>query len=85
MSLEEQLKKLPKEFTIALEEAKGLQSNNTIDFILNLYKVKNDVLSLDDKDQHLLILMLKHIYNYGFYAGVSFALDPTEYIESNSK
>ena len=84
MNLEKQLKNLPEEFTIALEQAKGLQCDKTINFLLNLYNLNNEITSLNNNDKRSLIILLKHIYNYGFYGGVSFALDPVEYIKSNS-
>lgn len=83
MTLEEQLKDLPEEFTMALEYAKDLQLTKVIDFALKTYEVKDDFDKLDDETKTIIVLFMKHIYNYGFYGGVSFAIDPDTYIEDN--
>ena len=82
MTLEEQLKEFPEEFTISLERAKELQFPKVINYGIEIFNIKNDVEKMSKDDFNALILFLRQIYNFGFYAGVSFTLDPETYIKT---
>ena len=71
MTLEEQLKEFPEEFTLALERAKELQFPKVVNYGVEVF--------------NSLVLFLRQIYNFGFYAGVSFTLDPESYIKNYSE
>jgi len=83
MKLEEQLKEFPEEFTLAMEKAKELQFGNVVDYAIEVFDLKNDIDSMTDDDFRSLVIFLRQIYNFGFYGGVSFTLDPESFIKQN--
>ena len=85
MTLEEQLKEFPEEFTLALERAKELQFPKVVNYGVEVFNIKDDVEKMSDEDFNSLVLFLRQIYNFGFYAGVSFTLDPESYIKNYSE
>lgn len=84
-TLEENLRQFEPEFTLVMEEAKDRQLLKVISFALKEYEVKNDVANLTDDEKKSLASFLRQIYEFGFYAGVNFALDPEEYMKDNDK
>ena len=82
MKLEDKLKEFPDEFTLIMERAKELQFPNIVDWGLKIFGVEDDAKQMSDKEFKSFILFLRQIYNFGFYAGVNFTLDPEDYIKT---
>lgn len=83
MTLEEQLKEFPEEFTLAMEKAKELQFSDVVNYALEVFDLKNDVTNMSEDDFKSLVIFLRQVYNFGFYGGVSFTLDPESFIKTN--
>lgn len=83
MTLEEQLKEFPEEFTLAMEKAKELQFGDVVNYALEVFDLKDDVKNMSEDDFSSLVIFLRQVYNFGFYGGVSFTLDPESFIKTN--
>lgn len=77
----EQLQNYPEEFSKAMNVAKDKNINSSLEFILNKLRIMNEVNDMSDDDREGFIDLLKMVYSFGFYAGVSFTLDPDKYLE----
>lgn len=83
IKLEENLKRFPEEFALVMEEAKEKQLVKVISFVLKEFELQNDVKSMTEQDQSSLAKFLRQIYEFGFYSGVNFTLDPEEFMKDD--
>lgn len=83
IKLEDNLKRFPSEFALVMEEAKEKQLVKVISFALKEFELQDDVKSMTDQDQSSLARFLRQIYEFGFYSGVNFTLDPEEFMKDD--
>lgn len=84
IKLEDNLKRFPSEFALVMEEAKEKQLVKVISFALKEFELQDDVKSMTDQDQSSLARFLRQIYEFGFYSGVNFTLDPEEFMKDDN-
>lgn len=81
LKLEEQLKNLPEEFTLVMEEIKDKNFDSALSYILEKFNVSKQLEELDEETKNDFILFLKQLYIFGFYSGVSFSISPYDYVK----
>lgn len=80
-TFKEQIEALPPEFLIALEKYKELHFQDTLAYIFLLLGSENDFFKLSEERQSELLELFISLHYWGFYGGVSFALDPDQEYE----
>lgn len=85
IKLEDNLKKFQPEFALVMEEAKERQLVKVISYALKEFNIRNDVDEMSKDEQSALAGFLRQIYEFGFYGGVNFALDPEEYMKDDDQ
>lgn len=81
LKLEEQLKQFPEEFTLIMEEIKDKNFEPSLTYILEKFNVSKQLEELDEETKNDFILFLKQLYIFGFYSGVSFSINPYDYVK----
>lgn len=77
-TLNDQLKELPDEFKLAMEEYREIHFLDVLKLINLAIGKENDFDLLSEEEKSKLIAIFSILHNYGFYAGVSFTLDPDQ-------
>ena len=83
-TLNEQLKELPEEFVIEMEQQKKDRWIDVFSFLVNYFDIQNEIDEVE-AEGFPLIDFFKKIHDMGFYGGVNFALDPQESYEIKSE
>ncbi len=76
-NIEEQLKQLPEEFVVEMEQQKKDRWVDVYNFIISCFDIEKDIEELEESGIPMKDF-LKKIHDFGFYGGVNFALDPQE-------
>ena len=74
---EDQLKELPEEFIVEMEQQKADRWVDVYDFIKKYFNCE-EVIAETEAEGFPLEDFFKRIHDFGFYGGVNFALDPQE-------
>lgn len=83
-NLDEQLKELPEEFIIEMEQQKKDRWVDVYNFMLQYFNIKDEVENVETEGFPIKDFF-KKIHDFGFYGGVNFALDPQEPYEIKSE
>lgn len=83
-NLNEQLKELPEEFVVEMEQQKKDRWIDVYDFIVTYFDCEDIIQEVEDEGFPLKDFF-KKIHDMGFYGGVNFALDPQEPYEIKSE
>lgn len=75
--LEDQLKQLPPEFTVEMENQKKERWIDVYNYIIDYFDIGKDIAELNEQGFDF-VDFLKKIHDMGFYGGINFALDPQE-------
>lgn len=73
----DQLKELPEEFTIEMEQQKIDRWEDAYDFVVKQFNCENEIDDIERQGFHFKSF-LKCFHDLGFYGGINFALDPQE-------
>ena len=76
-NIEDQLKELPEEFIVEMEQQKADRWVDVYDFIKKYFNCE-EVIAETEAEGFPLEDFFKRIHDFGFYGGVNFALDPQE-------
>ena len=71
----EQLKELPEEFVVEMEQQKKDRWTDVYNFVIKYFNCKEEIEEVE-KEGFPLKDFLKTIHDMGFYGGINFALDP---------
>ena len=74
-NIEDQLKELPEEFIIEMEQQKNDRWIDVYNFIVKYFNIQKEIKEVEDEGFPLKDFFRK-IHDFGFYGGVNFALDP---------
>lgn len=74
-NINEQLKELPEEFIVEMEQQKQDRWVDVYDFIVKYFNC-SDIIEEAEQEGFPLKDFFKKIHDFGFYGGVNFALDP---------
>lgn len=74
-NLNEQLKELPEEFVIEMEQQKKDRWVDVYNFIIKYFNISDEMMEAE-KEGIPIKDMFKKIHDFGFYGGINFALDP---------
>jgi len=74
-NIEDQLKELPEEFIIEMEQQKNDRWLDVYNFIVKYFNIEKEIKEVEDEGFPLKDFFRK-IHDFGFYGGVNFALDP---------
>ena len=83
-NLDEQLKELPEEFIIEMEQQKKDRWVDVYNFMLQYFNIKDEVENVETEGFPIKDFF-KKLHDFGFYGGVNFALDPQEPYEIKSE
>ena len=73
----EQLKELPEEFTVEMEQQKTDRWEDAYEFVVKQFNCEDEIENIE-RQGFRFKNFLKCIHDLGFYGGVNFALDPQE-------
>lgn len=76
-NLNEQLKELPEEFVVEMEQQKKDRWIDVYNFIVTYFDCEEIIQEVEDEGFPLKDFF-KKIHDMGFYGGINFALDPQE-------
>ena len=76
-NLNEQLKELPEEFVIEMEQQKKDRWVDCYNFIVSYFDIQDEIDEVEHEGFPLKDFF-KKIHDFGFYGGINFALDPQE-------
>ena len=76
-NLEDQLKQLPSEFIVEMENQKKERWIDVYNYIIDYFGIGKDIMELNESGFDFVDFM-KKIHDLGFYGGINFALDPQE-------
>ena len=85
ISLVDQLKDYPEEFIKALDIVKYKNFEVFLINALQKFNIVEDFNKMSPEDRNGAYELLKRIYVYGFYNGVSFTLNPDKYFDEAIK
>ena len=74
-NIEEQLKELPEEFVVEMEQQKKDRWVDVYNFIIKYFDIQDEIDEVEAEGFPLKDFF-KKIHDMGFYGGVNFALDP---------
>lgn len=74
-TLNEQLKELPEEFVIEMEQQKKDRWEDVYKFIVKYFNIQSEIDEVENEGFPLKDFF-KKIHDFGFYGGINFALDP---------
>ncbi len=83
-NLNEQLKELPEEFVIEMEQQKKDRWVDCYNFIVSYFNIQDEIDEVENEGFPLKDFF-KKIHDFGFYGGINFALDPQEPYTIRSK
>lgn len=81
LKLEDQLRQLPEEFTLIMEQIKDKKFDRILFFILNKFEIFDQFNDLNEEYKKDLVEFFKLLYIFGFYTGLSFGLSPYDYVK----
>ena len=79
-NIEEQLKALPPEFTVEMENQKKNRWEDVYAYLIKYFHIEEDIRKTEEEGFPLKDFF-KKIHDMGFYGGINFALDPQESYE----
>lgn len=74
-NIEDQLKELPEEFVIEMEQQKKDRWADVYSFLIKYFDIQKEIDEVEEEGFPLTDFF-KKIHDMGFYGGVNFALDP---------
>jgi hypothetical protein len=77
ININDQLKQLPSEFIIEMENQKKARWKDVFNYLVNYFHIEKDIKEAQEAGFDI-IDFFKKIHDMGFYGGVNFALDPQE-------
>lgn len=83
--LEDMLKELGDEFCQVMEAEKESNFENVYNLIIDTYNLKDEITKLENNNNEPVISFLRAFYNFGFYTGIKFMLDPDDLNEETIK
>ncbi len=83
-NINDQLKELPEEFILEMENQKRDRWIDVYDFLINYFNCKDEIEEVENQGFPIKDF-LKKIHDMGFYGGINFALDPQEPYEIKSR
>ncbi len=73
----DQLKELPEEFTVEMEQQKIDRWEDVYEFVVKQYDCEKEIMDIERQGFNMKSFF-KCFHDLGFYGGVNFALDPQE-------
>ena len=83
-NLNDQLKELPEEFVVEMEQQKKDRWQDVYHFLIKYFDIQNEIDEVE-AEGFPLTDFFKKIHDMGFYGGINFALDPQEPYERKSE
>lgn len=83
--LENILEELGDEFCQVMEGEKESNFESVYNLIIQTYNIENEIKEIEQKSKEPVITFLKAFYDFGFYTGVNFMLDPDDLNEETIK
>ena len=83
--LENILEELGDEFCQVMEGEKESNFESVYNLIIQTYDIENEIKEIEQKSKEPVIAFLKAFYDFGFYTGINFMLDPDDLNEETIK